>query len=223
MDNAIQKKEKSNLSSLISSELYLEAQKAKEQKVPLLNLIASMKGVCLKRSLPESHQADIGIDISLIREWRHELTPRYPTRFIWVLRSCGTVIMPIGVGFDPGTIEYWFDMADSGTTRQAMETYLIDGDGVKAISKSKARKLAHIAPKDGLDSFDIKELELQVCWFIGAGLERGNWGMLGIPSRLKQITDWSEWRLFFQERGNTVMEDYMKAAIAKREQLLKQK
>lgn len=71
-------------------------------------------------------------------------------RWLWVLRTNGTVLFPIGVGQNPIWVTHWFQDGTAGSVRTFLITVTADGcDGtVRAVSREQALALVQEpAPK----------------------------------------------------------------------------
>lgn len=170
-------------------------------------LKSAMLALTQERGLPEFYQSDVEMDVeSLDRFNGHKL--------IWLLRTNGTVLVPIEVGAHTGYIDYWYQ-APHG---QKVEAYLVDTSKgtIEAIDQATAQELNQRPPCD-FPLSGVGDLEA-IAGKVNAVLERGCnlklWGLFDTPTSVESIGGWPEWRDYFSRTGNTVMLTFISKAMS---------
>lgn len=80
-----------------------------------------------------------------------DINPYGASRWLWVLRGCGTALFPIGVGHDAVWATYWLTRGNERETPSL--AYLIDlnmAHRVKPVDYDRATRLANTPHPDGI-------------------------------------------------------------------------
>ncbi len=171
-----------------------------------LNIKNLMLSISNQQNLPEVFRSDLDLDFERLKTFDgHQL--------IWLLRTAGTVLVPINVGVNPVYITHWIP-SDHG---QRIEAYLIDTrtSTMEPISLKKAKDLISRPPHNLSILKEKKELPKIVDAVISRGCTLGLWGVFNSPSSLNTINNgnWSDWISYFSSSGNTLMTDFIDRAI----------
>src|SRR5699024_10437127 len=96
--------------------------------------------VAQSNGLPELYPDDLKADYRALESFQGH-------NFVWLLRSCGTVLLPIGIGVNPVFIDYWLESKHG----QRIMHFFLDTDQrakqiVRGITGEEASLLANQAP-----------------------------------------------------------------------------
>lgn len=163
-----------------------------------------------REALPVAYREDLKVDETLIKRFA-------PHRMIWLLRSYGTVLVPVGVGADPTFINYWI----SGRPQhgQVVKPYLIDPESgsIDPISDEKTIKLSLKAPAS-LAGRDQRGVASETNRVLERGCELGLWGLFKTPRSIEEVGGWSQWLAYFRQQNNEVMAAFMTKALRLRQE-----
>lgn len=165
-------------------------------------LHARMLQVAKSFSLPESFHSDLDTDLAVLEAFAGK-------RFVWLLRTCGTTLVPMQIGVDPVHITTWFAKGHG----QVVIPFLIDShlETIEKISDQTAEKLIQEPPLH-LNTFLTREaLRENVSHILMDGRDRRIWGVFQSPSF--DENDWSAWLRYFTTNRNVVMHSFMLHAI----------
>jgi hypothetical protein len=166
-----------------------------------------MLTVAANLKLPQVFQDDLQTDLHVMRVYSGE-------RFIWILRTGGTVMAPLNIGVDPIYVSYWLDNEVHG---QKVIPFLVDTKSlsVEKITSQKALELIFTPPSIN-QSLPIDAITAYVDNFLREGHEMQRWGLFKAPTL--DIKDWTAWLSYFSRTKNHVMVSFMEKAIRCRSQ-----
>ena len=149
-----------------------------------------------------ANQSDLDDDLRILKEFNQ-------CRFIWLLRTCGSTLVPIEIGADPIHITHWL----FGSHGQSIHAFLVDTDNssVEKITFAKAEKLIQKSPLEINISMTLEETRKSVLQTLRNGVSKGVWGVFSSPR--VQLNDWEKWRSYFSNSGNWLMKSLMDKAI----------
>lgn len=170
----------------------------------LSNLKSEMISLAQYYKLPEIFQDDITTDIESLKRFDG-------LSLVWILRSCGTVLVPTKIGVNPIYITNWLSV-DHG--QQIIPFYADTRTGlIEKIDLEQAEKLIMQMPCN-LSSFQKKE---ELVDSVNAVLERGCemriWGVFKSPTSVKSVGGWKEWQSYFRSTENQLMAEFIGKAI----------
>ncbi len=153
--------------------------------------------------LPKAYTEDLEMDFNDL--------PKYLEQgidVIWILRSYGTVMVPMGIGADPSYVTSWL-WRDHG---QQIKTFHISKEGVRPVSFEEAESLMmrHPAQLSTLDS--IETIREAVDAVLRRGTEMRIWGIWDAV-RLEQFSGLVQWHRHFSNANNCVMADFTAKAL----------
>lgn len=159
---------------------------------------------CLAKSfrLPISHETDLDRDLQILESFPG-------SQFIWLLRTSGTVLVPVGIGVDPQIVTYWL-LTNHG---QTVIPFLVDSEAftIEKLSFEEAERLIQQPPKR-LSTFQSREeIYETVESVLTFGLTKRIWGVFDSPDL--PVDNWNQWHRYFQRSGNTVMLSFIGKAI----------
>jgi hypothetical protein len=167
-------------------------------------IVRTMENIAVHHKLPVNYQSDLDTDLKNITRYKEET-------LLWLLRTHGTVLIPIKLGVDPGYVTHWL----WGNHGQEVIPYLIDTKTgtVEEINFDKAEKLIMQPPSILNLEISNKYLTNKVNKVLERGCELRIWGMLESPKSVSDIGGWTEWQAYFSTTGNRLMADYIGKAI----------
>lgn len=153
--------------------------------------------------LPEHFRDDLNVD--------YEKIPLYLERglsVIWLLRTCGSVMVPVGVGADPVYITHWFRSKHG----QDIVPFHVTKDGVKKIDFDTAEKLISREPTQLSALLSAKDVVDTVDSVLETGVDLGLWGIF---DKLKsdQFSNLYEWKTYFSNVNHPMMANFIGKAI----------
>jgi len=165
-------------------------------------LHSKMLGLASVHHLPEINQSDLEDDLRILEVFNK-------CRFIWLLRTCGSTLVPIEIGADPIHITHWL----FGGHGQSIHVFLVDTDNgsVEKITFAQAEKLIQKPPLEINTSMSLEETKKCVSQTLRDGVSKGVWGVFNAPKI--QLNDWERWRSYFSNSGNWLMKSLMDKAI----------
>ena len=170
----------------------------------LQKLVAQMLRISEAINLPKHYHNDLSIDVATILNSE-------ATQFVWLLRTHGSCILPVGQGAHPIHITYYL----SGTGRDSSsKCYLIDCTTctVQEISIAKAILLSNYPPEIG-NSRCLETIRFRVNAILNEGCNRALWGVFSPPQSAEQF-NWEGWLSYFAEQKNQPMTEFMQKAIS---------
>lgn len=152
--------------------------------LPLLNAISD------KQDLPKHYRGDLALDANTIAN--------YPkgTKFLWVLRENGTVLMPLNIGVDEQTVLYWLDGIGGD-----MRYFHIVGENIREITDKNVRELVIQLPRDFSEEGVNRILSFR------------HWGIFHPPQFPAVRSSWGDWLKWFRNHEIKIMARYLEGAI----------
>lgn len=165
---------------------------------------ATMENVAASFKLPEIYQNDLAADFDSLARFDG-------TKLVWLLRTCGTVLVPAQLGVDPGYITHWL----WGNHGQDVIPFIVDTRTglVEKTTFEEAEKLILKQPFNLSSTLPREQLVEQVNRVLERGCELGIWGMFESPKSVSAVGGWKEWQAYFSSTGNRLMADFMGKAI----------
>lgn len=165
----------------------------------------AMAATAQANGLPEFYKNDLELDFDALEKFDGH-------NFVWLLRTCGTVLVPIGIGVDPVFVTHWLE-SNHG---QQIRHFYIDTNPrantiVRGITGEEAMLLARHAPKV-LFGDDPREHVWEVNAVLDRGYRLGLWGTK-TPGTAESIGNWHDWQRHFESSGNRLMIDFMRKAL----------
>ena len=161
-----------------------------------------MLGIAKSHHLPKSYESDLDDDLRILKAYEG-------CRFIWLLRTCGSTLVPLGMGADPVYVTHWL-FSNHG---QKILAFLVNSDHctVEKLSFDQAEKLIQQPPFELSTFMSHEDTIKRVSQVLQDGVAHGIWGVFGSPEI--GIYDWEKWRNYFKSTGNMVMHSFMDKAI----------
>lgn len=153
--------------------------------------------------LPVSYKEDLSVD--------YQRLPFYLDRglsVIWLLRSYGSVMVPVGVGADPTYITHWF-RSNHG---QDIVAFHVTKDGVKKIDFDTAEKIIEREPAQLSSLLSAKQVRDKVGSVLETGVCLGLWGVFN-KVKADQFSSLSEWKMYFSNSHHPMMANFIGKAI----------
>lgn len=165
---------------------------------------ATMENVAASLKLPELYQNDLEADLESLNRFNG-------TKLVWLLRTCGTVLVPAQLGVDPGYITHWL----WGNHGQDVVPFIVDTSTglVEKTTFEKAEKLIMQPPCNISSTMSREQLTEQVTQVLERGCELRIWGLFESPNSVSAVGGWKEWQAYFSSTGNRLMADFMGKAI----------
>lgn len=165
---------------------------------------AAMKTMSQTLGLPEYYRTDLTMDF--------ETLGKSPGgKWLWLLRTCGTVLVPLYSGVHPVNVKYWLDSNHD----QTVVCFLVDCEQklVSQITSAEADKLVDLPPRVLTAGMSVQELRDSVQSVLEHGCANGLWGIFESPSSIESIGSWQDWLSYFRSMNNDVMSDFMAKAV----------
>ena len=171
------------------------------------NVYAEMINISKKHDLPKFYKEDLVLD-------KTDLDRFEGKDFIWVLRTCGTNLVPLYSGVHPCFVTNYF--VGPGTDDNAIP-YLISGNTITQLSNEKALELIQTPPSlvGATDSLDC--LIDRVNDLLLYSKEKRMHGTF-VPTN-HEPEEWLKWLSSFRDNGNDLMVNFMEDVIRLREKL----
>lgn len=165
---------------------------------------AAMLNISRSLGLPEHYRGDLDSDLK-------SLPDSDTGKWIWLLRTCGTVLVPLNAGVHPTYVNYWLNENHD----QKVVCFVIDSKSglVTQTTFSKAWALIEQAPKSLSASMSSEDLSNAVRSVLEYGCEHRLWGIFESPSSIDAFGSWQEWLAYFRSSDHGVMADFMAKAI----------
>lgn len=165
---------------------------------------AEMLSISKKNKLPEIYKEDLSHDISLIENF-------IGRKLVWVLRTCGSALVPTKVGVHPCHVTHWI----WGNSGQQIVTYAIDTltGVIEKIDFEEAERMIMQPPRQLSISLGKEVITKQVNEALALGCELKIWGVFESPSSIDSIGSWAQWQRYFLTSGNLLMADFLGKAI----------
>lgn len=159
--------------------------------------------------LPELNHDDLKQDIDLLRNHH---TSGHLGSYVLMLRTCGSLLFPLGQGVNPVHILHWIE--DSSGHGQQLRFYLIDPGNVKhlcSLDKEKVAGMIQLPPRFPSDpGFALAQLDD----LLDRGIDHGYWnGPFSVVSR-ETYSSYSEWLGHFRRCGNHLMESVVRSVLS---------
>ncbi|MGO3452453.1 MAG: hypothetical protein ACTIM4_14360 [Marinomonas sp.] len=151
--------------------------------------------------IPEIYKSDLDMDYASLERFKGV------KKLIWLLRSCGTVLVPVGVGIDPVFVTHWLNN-DHG---QVVVPFVIDLEtaNIERISFDEAKKIITRPPLKIRATMSRDDIAQEVETLLDRGRDLRCWG-----GNIKNtFGNWLEWKKHFECCGNFVMSDLLNDAI----------
>lgn len=174
------------------------------QLIHIERIKTTMKNASDSHKLPEFYRDDLSLDFDSLERFSG-------TKLIWLLRSCGTVLVPARLGVDPGYITHWL----WGSHGQKIVPFIVDpqAGSVEMITFEEAEQLIMQPPCSLSSGMSSMELAEAVNGVLERGCEQRIWGVFNSPVSVSSIGSWSEWQSYFSNTGNRLMADFIGKAI----------
>ena len=165
-----------------------------------------MLSVAKSLHLPELFQSDLEDDKRILELYKG-------SRFIWLLRTSGSTLVPLGFGADPYHITHWFHSPHG----QKIVAFLVNTKEltIEKITFDQAEKFIHAHPVEISSMMSSEALFLNVEKVLTDGIAHGVWGVFEKPDI--DTKNWAKWRRYFSDAGNTPMQLFMEKAISCRD------
>jgi hypothetical protein len=152
--------------------------------------------------LPKSFLPDLDTDLAIANEQSHK-------SMIWILRTHGTLLVPLNSGIDPACVTYWRYSAHGQTVVMFL---LSPSEGLlEKITMAKAEELIHKLPFDVSSLKSIDSTLIQWRNLVSEGLEKGYWNESG----LSVDSSLPEWLALFVRSNNPVMVALLKKLMSR--------
>lgn len=172
-------------------------------KTIIERIVQQMKSASCSHNLPVAYKEDLDADFDALPKYLGQ-----GLEVVWLLRSYGTVMVPMGVGADPGYITNWL-WGDHG---QQVKAFHVSNEGVRLISHEEAESLIMRAPAQ-LSSLDcIESIRNTVDSVLQRGTDMRIWGIWDAV-RLEQFQGLSKWHSYFAQTKNCVMAEFTAKAL----------
>lgn len=161
-----------------------------------------MLGIAKSHHLPELYANDLNDDLRILKVFEG-------CKFVWLLRTCGSTLVPVSVGADPAHVTHWL-FSKHG---QRVLAFVVDSavGTIEKIDFEQAEALIQQCPLS-ITSFTSSETILRdVNAILTNGVNKGVWGCFERPSI--NVNDWISWSGYFRSSGNSVMLSLMDKAI----------
>lgn len=167
--------------------------------------IAKMQVAQQQVALPVAYQSDLDADYSVVQKFAD-----YP--MIWLLRSYGSVLVPLYAGADPTYLRFWLEGREHHG--QSLAAYFIDASKgqVDPVSDDFCLTEINKPPRVLYGKWSPEAIQNLVDETLEAGCRMGIWGVFDTPSCPRDIGEWIAWQRYFEQHGNTVMEEFMRQA-----------
>ena len=165
---------------------------------------ATMVSISQSLGLPEHYPEDMTKDLQ-------SLSDSKGGKWLWLLQTSGTVLVPLQVGVHPTYVNYWLH-SNHG---QRIVCFVVDSRKgmVTQTTFSEAEKLIGRVPKTLYSSMSQEELVDAVHSVLEQGCERKLWGMFDSPESIDAFGTWQKWQTYFRSMENDVMADFMAKAV----------
>ncbi|WP_438320224.1 hypothetical protein NMD70_18270 (plasmid) [Edwardsiella tarda] len=167
-------------------------------------LKAEMLSISQKNKLPTFYADDLEKDLSMLEKYNGR-------ELIWVLRTCGSLLVPIKVGVHPTYVMHW-------TTRssgQEIVMFLVDTrlGIIEKINFDEANRMIQQPPCQLNTSMSKEKLSDLVDHVLSVGCSLKVWGVFESPTYGISKNNWAEWQRYFKAAGNYIMDDFISKAI----------
>lgn len=150
------------------------------------------------QQLPKFYQSDLEIDAERIRSG-------VATKFVWILRECGTQIAPLGVGSQP----CWITSYTNGSCRARDNRFYIVDVAECTITPSTADELDKlILTPPALNATSFEGVVERIHEVISHGVEHRIWGLWEAPRTPDEHTA-EGWMAYYRKLDNTPMVNFM--------------
>ena len=168
----------------------------------LIKLHLRMLGLAKTHHLPVAYKEDLDDDLRILKNFKGKC-------FVWLLRTNGSTLVPIGVGADPIHITHWL-FSNHG---QRILAFQVDSKlgTIEKITFTQAEKLIQQLPLEISTLFSPKDTTDGIAKVLEDGLSGGVWGVFSSPNIGSY--DWEKWRTYFATSGNDLMKSFMDKAI----------
>lgn len=165
---------------------------------------AAMTNISQSLQLPAHYPEDFDKDLET-------LSDSQGGKWLWLLRTCGTVLVPLNVGVHPVYINYWLQ----GSHGQKVVCFVVDTHTglVTQATFDEAEKLVEQPPKNLHSSMSQEQLVHAVHAVLAHGCERRLWGMFESPTSIESFSSWQKWQSYFRSIDNSVMVEFMAKAV----------
>lgn len=164
----------------------------------------TMEHVAASLKMPERFQDDLKADLESLNRFNG-------TKLVWILRTCGSVLVPAEIGVNPVHITHWL-WGDHG---QDVVPFIVDTKSglVEKTTFEKAEKLIMKQPCNISSTMSREKLVEQVTQVLEKGCELRIWGVFESPNLVSAVGGWKEWQAYFSSTGNRLMADFIGKAI----------
>ncbi|USD58872.1 hypothetical protein J4N45_10055 [Vibrio sp. SCSIO 43140] len=149
--------------------------------------------------LPIASVDEIEIDAKSINRLRKE---NHSLQFIWVIKSCGSVLFPIGKGINPHFVTFAFDSAH--------QCFHIKGTEVNPIDDAQAADLASQFPFPVQSILTQESLITKVTTLLEQASIHSH-VLADCP--LSSDAPWTQWQRWFEDTNHPVMAAFMEHCI----------
>ncbi|WP_053062570.1 hypothetical protein [Photobacterium aquae] len=167
-------------------------------------MVELMKQATEEVSLPKYYKWDLDIDYEKIKKYA---TDKFTC--IWLVRECGSQLVPIRAGVNPIHITFWLNNAPE------CRVFTIDTQSLvlNEISHEKAKELVEVMPyHDRIRSVSFDKRIALVKIVISYGEKHNFWNTMGyeFSSKGKTLCDLL---MYFQHNNNKAMVNFLSAAL----------
>ncbi|MCP4116145.1 MAG: hypothetical protein GY737_12210 [Desulfobacteraceae bacterium] len=165
---------------------------------------AAMLSISQSLGLPEHYPDDMTQDLQSLSDSKEG-------NWLWLLRTSGTVLVPLQVGIHPTYVNYWLH-SNHG---QKVVCFVVDSRKgmVTQTTFSEAEKLIGQSPRSLHSTMSAEELVDAVHSVLAHGCERRLWGMFESPESIDAYGTWQKWQAYFRSMENDVMAEFMAKAV----------
>lgn len=170
----------------------------------LESLRASMIKLAEQHGLPQTGHDDIIDDMK-------ELERYEGLHLVWLLRSGGSTLVPVGVGVNPIHVTHWL----WGSHGERVVAFLIYSNSgvIEKIDAEEAERLVMQMPCPLSSLQKPDRLVHQVNSTLNQGMKMGIWGSFETSDLQGEQGDWGAWQHFFSATGNRLMTSFIGRAI----------
>lgn len=152
--------------------------------------------------LPKSFLPDLDTDLAIANE-------NSDKEMIWILRTHGTLVVPLNSGIDPAYVTYWRYSAHG---QNVVMFLLSPSEGrLEKITMAKAEELIHKLPFEVSSLKSIGSIMSQWRDLVSEAVEKGYWN----KSVLSADSPLHEWLAFFVKSNNSVMVTLLRKLLSR--------
>lgn len=163
-------------------------------------VIEKMKNHAESVDLPKFYKEDLEMDFSNLKKYGNR-------EYVWMLRECGSLLLPLRIGASPFLLEYY--MRQDSTAR----FFHVKGFGEVTFKELKHKDVESLISQPPIE-FGLINCPDDLISKVGKVLKDRNITTSGLVTKEMETTPihWSEWKKFF-DGNNDVMTNVMTRAI----------